>query len=551
MIEAVRHLAAVMPESDVASWLAFIATIAVLLAVDVNFLQAPERVGRVSFATAARLTFFWFSAGLLFDAFILGHLGAEASWGFLQGFLLEYMLSFDNLFVFHMVFSYYCTPEALLHRALHYGIAGAIVLRVLFLLIGYTFLSSGLYIVKLCLGAVLIYSGYKAASDIDEEETADNRFIAWISQNLPVSDHYEPNGNFFIDINEVEAATWVGDELNNQPVARPFETSGRQASMEGLLSSSQSLRHESTETVVVNPRLPSLESFDGGSLLRQEAFQQASALPRLESFESGGLLQHGAEDQPKREAYPGGEQEKHDVESCSRYEDSDLQGADHMQASSTEAAKRPKRVCLREGSSVSTTDVVRKTKTTRKASLLLLVVVAVWVVDVVFAVDSVASKLATVSDVFLNCASSAFAMMSLRSLYFVMESLTQTFQMLKYGIAAVLVLIGFKLVFAYWFELSNGACFAMILALLLSSVMGSYWMPQLKENCECVELGVTGTIFEEGEEEEGRDLFERSFSRSADPPESHQQWHGRDALLNFGSHGKLEQQEISAGNLDG
>ena len=50
--------------------------------------------------------------GLVFNLWIWARCGWEASTGFLQGFFLEYMLSFDNLFVFHVIFSHYCTPEA-------------------------------------------------------------------------------------------------------------------------------------------------------------------------------------------------------------------------------------------------------------------------------------------------------------------------------------------------------------------------------------------------------------------------------------------------------
>merc|ERR1719335_1864683 len=105
-------------------------------------------------------------------------------------------------------------------------------------------------------------------------------------------------------------------------------------------------------------------------------------------------------------------------------------------------------------------EVMRKpARLRRKASLLLLVVIAVLVVDLVFAVDSVASKLASVNDVFLNCSSSAFAMLSLRSMYFVMDSLTRTFQTLKYGIAVILVLMGLKFVFAGFVSVSSTVCF--------------------------------------------------------------------------------------------
>lgn len=119
--------------------------------------------------------------------------------------------------------------------------------------------------------------------------------------------------------------------------------------------------------------------------------------------------------------------------------------------------------------------------------------------------DSVASKLASVNDTFLNCSSSAFAMFSLRSLYFVMESLTQMFQMLRYGIAAILVLIGLKLIFSGWLAMSNSVCFAVILGICVASVASSYWMPRFRENCEHFDLGPSGQDEEVGE----REFFER------------------------------------------
>ncbi|CAE8687542.1 unnamed protein product, partial [Polarella glacialis] len=112
-----------------------------------------------------------------------------------------------------------------------------------------------------------------------------------------------------------------------------------------------------------------------------------------------------------------------------------------------------------------------------------------------------------VDDIFLNCSSSAFAMLSLRSLYFVMETLSQTFQTLKYGIAAVLILIGLKLVFAYVLDISNSVCFALMLGIVAASMASSYWLPQVRETCESLELGGSGTFLDEEEEE--RELFER------------------------------------------
>merc|ERR1719460_2623661 len=99
--------------------------------------------GRLSFRSAAQLTGFWLFAGVVFGFFVLLYFGFAPFLGFVQGFVLEYMLSFDNLFVFHLVFSYYCTPDQLLYRALYFGIGGAVVFRVLLFAIGFGFLNSG------------------------------------------------------------------------------------------------------------------------------------------------------------------------------------------------------------------------------------------------------------------------------------------------------------------------------------------------------------------------------------------------------------------------
>lgn len=432
MDHAQRHLSEDGVDAQGIAWVAFAVILGVLLAFDVTCLQTPLSAGRMSFNTAVKLTGFWLVMGLLFDVLILGYLGWDASVGFLQGFFLEYMLSFDNLFVFHLVFAYYCTPEALIYRALYFGIAGAIVLRVLFFLLGYVFMGSGLYVVKFLFGSVLIWSGIRSANDLDDEDTADptnNLFIAWVTKNLPVSDNYEPHGHFFITVAEVECLP--------------------------PRSSSVDCEESGAPEAALGPEGPT---------------EEAGALPRLESFEGSSLLG------PSRGGLGGGAPAEGGGARWAR------SGSD-----SFEVMRRPARL-------------------KRKASLLLLVVVAVWVVDLVFAVDSVASKLASVSGIFLNCSSSAFAMLSLRSLYFVMDSLARTFQMLKYGIAAVLVLIGLKLVFACWLNIPNGICFAVFLGIIVASMASSYWMPRFHETCEHID----GSAVSPRAEEEDREFFDRT-----------------------------------------
>mmetsp|Transcript_100262 Transcript_100262/g.269399 ORF Transcript_100262/g.269399 Transcript_100262/m.269399 type:complete len:378 (+) Transcript_100262:22-1155(+) len=344
------------------------------------------------------------------------------------------MLSFDNLFVFHLVFAYYCTPEALLYRALYFGIAGAMLLRAFFLFVGYAFLVSGMYVFKLAFGALLIWSGIRSANDFDDEDTADptnNRCIAWVAKNFPVSDSYEPHGRFFITVAEVDCPQASGDWADTEPGALQSE-----------------LRMDSME-VATAANLPRLESFEGSSLLdphRGSGPSHSAGLPR--------------------------------------------EGWSRGVSDSFEVTRRAPRL-------------------RRKASLLFLVVVAVMLVDIAFAVDSVASKIASVNDVFLNCSSSAFAMLSLRSLYFVVESLTRTFQMLKYGVAAILILIGLKLIFAGVIPVSNEACFAAVLGILVASVASSYWVPQFRGSCDRINLGAIAPITEADDEDEDQELFDR------------------------------------------
>ncbi len=62
--------------------------------------------------------------------------GADNAATWFSGYLLEWMLSVDNLFVFRMVFDIYATPDKLKHKPLFYGIIGAIFFRMVFFVVG-------------------------------------------------------------------------------------------------------------------------------------------------------------------------------------------------------------------------------------------------------------------------------------------------------------------------------------------------------------------------------------------------------------------------------
>jgi tellurite resistance protein TerC len=84
-------------------------------------------------------------------------------------------------------------------------------------------------------------------------------------------------------------------------------------------------------------------------------------------------------------------------------------------------------------------------KMTRYATPLLLALIMVEMVDIIFAVDSVPAIFAVTRDPFIVYTSNIFAILGLRSMYFMLSAAVERFKYLKYGLAAVLVLIGVKI----------------------------------------------------------------------------------------------------------
>ncbi|CAE7503956.1 terC, partial [Symbiodinium necroappetens] len=122
-----------------------------------------------------------------------------------------------------------------------------------------------------------------------------------------------------------------------------------------------------------------------------------------------------------------------------------------------------------------------------KVTPLFLVVLTLAIIDVIFAVDSVTAKISSVvgfhPDVsfFLNLSSSAFAMFVLRSLYLVVDLLTHMFRFLPYGVGAVLLFIGLKLIVSHWFEVGMLLSSVLILSLLLLAIVASVVFPKADE----------------------------------------------------------------------
>jgi tellurite resistance protein TerC len=111
------------------------------------------------------------------------------------------------------------------------------------------------------------------------------------------------------------------------------------------------------------------------------------------------------------------------------------------------------------------------------ATPLFLVLVVVDVIDVVFAVDSIPAIFAVTRDPFIVLSSNIFAVLGLRSLYFLLADLMGKFHYLKYGLGLVLAFVGLKMVVSEFWHTPIAYSLGIIVALLGGAVLASWLFP--------------------------------------------------------------------------
>ena len=112
----------------------FIAFILAMLFVDLKFFHAKEHEPKLK--ESATWVAVWVSLAVAFGIGILVLEGSNLAGQYFAGYLIEYSLSVDNMFVFVVIFSYFSVPRAYQHQVLLYGIIGAIVFRGIFIALG-------------------------------------------------------------------------------------------------------------------------------------------------------------------------------------------------------------------------------------------------------------------------------------------------------------------------------------------------------------------------------------------------------------------------------
>lgn len=170
-------------------WIIFGAAVIIALGLDLGVLhRRPHTIGlkEALIESAA-----WISVALLFNLWVYFNRGFQAGTEFLAAYLVEKSLSFDNIFVFLLIFRAFKIRSASQHRVLYFGIAGALVLRAVFVLAGVTLLQRFHPIVYF-FGAILFFTGFKMLLPQKRELHPENTWLVRITRRFfPVANDYE------------------------------------------------------------------------------------------------------------------------------------------------------------------------------------------------------------------------------------------------------------------------------------------------------------------------------------------------------------------------
>ncbi len=139
-------------------WGLFLAALLFILALDLGVFHREEHV--IGTREAAVWTATWIGLSLAFGGWVWSQFGSRVGLEFFTGYLIEYALSVDNIFVFIVIFSYFAVPPKYQHRVLFWGIFGALVMRGVFIWLGAALISRFDWVLYL-FGAFLVFTGVR------------------------------------------------------------------------------------------------------------------------------------------------------------------------------------------------------------------------------------------------------------------------------------------------------------------------------------------------------------------------------------------------------
>lgn len=170
------------------AWAAVVAGLLVVLAVDLWIVDRGEP-REFTLRQASFWVGFYVTLAVLFGVGLFFVEGADKAGEFAAGYLTEYSLSVDNLFIFYIIMARFAVPRMYQHKVLLIGVLLALVMRGIFIAVGAAALErfSWLFYV---FGAFLIYTAVNMLRGHDEAEFKENLLLRWVRRVFPTTDGY-------------------------------------------------------------------------------------------------------------------------------------------------------------------------------------------------------------------------------------------------------------------------------------------------------------------------------------------------------------------------
>ena len=176
-------------------WIGFHLFVFIMLALDLGVFH--KHTHKVPVKEAIVWSVVWISLALLFNLFVFFEFGKTRALEFLTGYVIEYSLSVDNIFVFILIFSYFAVNNQYQHKILFWGILGALIMRGVFIFTGIALINRFQWIV-IIFGGFLVLTGVKMLfqkeAEVDPEK---NPVVKFFRKFLPVTKSLHGDKLFF------------------------------------------------------------------------------------------------------------------------------------------------------------------------------------------------------------------------------------------------------------------------------------------------------------------------------------------------------------------
>lgn len=167
-------------------WIGFHFFIFAMLALDLGVFN--KRLHKIAVREALLWTTIWILLAIIFNVFVYIEFDKTRALEFLTGYVIEYSLSVDNIFVFILIFSYFSIKPHYQHKILFWGILGALIMRGIFIFAGVTLINRFYWII-IIFGGFLVFTGirmlFKKEVAVNPEK---NTIVKIFRKFLPVTD---------------------------------------------------------------------------------------------------------------------------------------------------------------------------------------------------------------------------------------------------------------------------------------------------------------------------------------------------------------------------